>query len=238
MYEMAGRVRYSEVDHEGKLTISALINYLQDCCTFQSEDLGIGLPFLKERKIGWFVTSWWIHVDRLPRMGDQITVRTWPYDFKGFLGYRNFILADADGETLVEVNSLWILMNLESGKPVRLPKEMREAFVMEPALPRDWGARKREVDPEAPEVYRFVVQGMHIDTNGHMNNEKYVAAAQECMPEQLRASEIYVEYKKSAMKGDEVICKRSEIPGGVRICLCDQEQNVFSIVEYKEADKE
>ena len=79
MYEMKGRVRYSEVDSDGRLTIPALINYLQDCCTFQSEDLGVGLPYLRERGIGWFVTSWWIHVEKLPAMGEHITVKTWPY---------------------------------------------------------------------------------------------------------------------------------------------------------------
>lgn len=87
---------------------------------------------------------------------------------------------------LVEVNSLWILMEVKSGKPARLPEKMKEVYVTEPALERDWGDRKRKQDEQAQEAYRFVVQGMHIDTNGHMNNEKYVAAAQECLPEGLR----------------------------------------------------
>ena len=106
MYEMKGRVRYSEVDSSGRLTIPALINYLQDCCTFQSEDLNIGLPYLKKRGLGWFVTSWWIHVRNLPVMGEYITVKTWPYAFRGFLGYRNFVLENEKGDVLVEVNSL------------------------------------------------------------------------------------------------------------------------------------
>ena len=42
MYEFDSRVRYSEVDHHGTMTVPALINYFQDCSTFQSEDLGIG----------------------------------------------------------------------------------------------------------------------------------------------------------------------------------------------------
>ena len=62
---------------------------------------------------------------------------------------------------------------------------------------------------------------MHIDTNGHMNNEKYVAAAQECLPEGFAASDIYVEYKKSAMRGDEVICVKSQRPDGMQVVLRD-----------------
>ena len=35
MYEFDSRVRYSEVDHHGTMTVPALINYFQDCSTFQ-----------------------------------------------------------------------------------------------------------------------------------------------------------------------------------------------------------
>ena len=39
MYQFQSRIRYSEVDSEGRLTMASLINYFQDCSTFQSEDL-------------------------------------------------------------------------------------------------------------------------------------------------------------------------------------------------------
>lgn len=233
MYEIHGRIRYSEVDRNGKLTIPALLNYLQDCCTFQSEDLGIGLPFLKEKKLGWFVTSWWIHINALPEMGDEVIVKTWPYAFKGFLGYRNFTMENSCGDVLIEVNSMWILMNLEKGKPARMPEEMKSAYSLSEPLKREWGARKRSLCADLKERYRFTVQGMFIDTNGHMNNEKYVAAAQECLPEEFRPEDIYVEYKKSAMAGDEVICCSAPIDGGVQVVLMDRENDIFSITEYK-----
>ena len=39
MYDFKSRVRYSEVNSERQLTLPALIDYLQNCCTFQSEDM-------------------------------------------------------------------------------------------------------------------------------------------------------------------------------------------------------
>ena len=50
MYEFNSRVRYSEIDHHGTLTLPALINYFQDCSTFQSEDVGLGTEVLKAEK--------------------------------------------------------------------------------------------------------------------------------------------------------------------------------------------
>ena len=36
MYDYKSRVRYSECDAKAEITLPALVNYLQDCCTFQS----------------------------------------------------------------------------------------------------------------------------------------------------------------------------------------------------------
>lgn len=37
----------------------------------------------------------------------KITVKTWPYNFKGFYGYRNFTIEDAEGKS--------VLMRIPSG---------------------------------------------------------------------------------------------------------------------------
>ena len=41
MYTFESRVRFSEADHTELLTLPGLVNYFQDCSTFQSEDIGI-----------------------------------------------------------------------------------------------------------------------------------------------------------------------------------------------------
>ena len=52
-YEFEGKVRYSEIDHRATMTLPALINYFQDCSTFQSEQLGYGMDVLKKEKKAW-----------------------------------------------------------------------------------------------------------------------------------------------------------------------------------------
>ena len=49
MYTFDGRIRYSEVDRSRKLTAEKMIDYFQDCTSFQSEDLGIGLDYMAGR---------------------------------------------------------------------------------------------------------------------------------------------------------------------------------------------
>ncbi|MGN0381038.1 MAG: acyl-[acyl-carrier-protein] thioesterase, partial [Suilimivivens sp.] len=38
MYTYKSRIRYSEIDEGGNLRLETLLDYFQDCSTFQSED--------------------------------------------------------------------------------------------------------------------------------------------------------------------------------------------------------
>ena len=50
MYTFESRVRYSETDHRETMTLPAIVNYFQDCSTFQSEDLGVGIDYFREKQ--------------------------------------------------------------------------------------------------------------------------------------------------------------------------------------------
>jgi len=58
MYSFESRVRYSEVDSEGYITLNAVLDYFQDCSSFHSEELGVGLEFLMKRKLAWVLSCW------------------------------------------------------------------------------------------------------------------------------------------------------------------------------------
>ena len=69
-YMIDGRVRFSEIDHTRKITVPSIINYFQDCSTFQSEDIGVGLDELSKKKKAWILTYWQIVIDHYPKMND------------------------------------------------------------------------------------------------------------------------------------------------------------------------
>ncbi len=81
MYTFDSRVRYSETDEEGNLSVVGIMNYLQDCSTFQSEDLKLGISYLNEEKRAWWLSGWQIEILRQPHLGERIRISTWPYGF-------------------------------------------------------------------------------------------------------------------------------------------------------------
>lgn len=232
MYTFGSRVRYSETDEYGKLTLTGIMNYLQDCSTFQSEDNGMGISYLTGRKKAWWLSSWQIVADRYPVLGEKIVISTWPYDFKGFYGYRNFTICDEAGEYLVRANSVWFLFDTEKGRPVKIePDDIRGYGTgWEEKLSMDYAPRKISVPEEFRLAEPVTIGKHHIDTNHHVNNAKYVEIAREVIPDVEKVTELRAEYKKAAVFGDAVYPHVSRSEEGYTVSLCDERGTAYAVI--------
>ena len=235
MYSFESRIRYSELDEEGKLTFHGILDYFQDCSSFQSEELQVGIEFLKEKQVAWVLVSWQIEVMRRPGIGEQVLVGTWPYDFKGFYGCRNFVMKDAEGNMLASAASMWVLMDLRAGRPTWILPEMAAAYTLEPALSMEPIPRKMQLPKGLKEYKPFPVRKFHLDTNQHVNNGKYILMAQEYLPEGFRIGKMRAEYRKSAVYGD-VIYPAALVSGNLAsVCLADGEGKPYTVIELEAA---
>ena len=235
MYSMKSRVRYSETDSGQKMTFQALTNYLQDCCIFQSEDLGIGVDYLKEHAQAWFLASWQIVVERLPVLGEKITVKTWPYNFKGFYGYRNFTIEDAEGKICAYADSQWIFMDLKRERPARISDKMLEEYQMEEPFKMDYADRKIKLPEKMQEKESFQIRPEQIDTNHHVNNCQYVQMAMDYLPEDFCIHQMRAEYKKQALLGDVFYPAVKLEMRKVTVALSTENGEPYAIVEFMSA---
>lgn len=216
MYTFNSRVRYSETDEHGRLSLLGIINYMQDCSTFQSEDAGVGVRHLDSNHKAWLLSSWQIMIDRYPKLGEPLTVGTWHCSFKGIYGYRNFVLRDGEGRDFVRAGSVWFLFDTEKNVPIRVqPEDTAPYGAEEPALVLSPAPRKIAVPDASVTGKPIVVAGHHIDTNHHVNNAQYVDMARESIPEGLKIREIRADYKKAAVLGDVIIPHVSRGPDHV-----------------------
>ena len=206
MYSFESRIRYSEVDRSRRLTVEKLIDYFQDCTTFQSEGLGVGLDYMQERHIAWVINYWQISLARRPAMGEQVVIGTIPYEFKAIMGMRNFWMDTAEGERLAVANSVWTLLDMEEMKLLRIPEEISGKYELSPKLEIDYSPRKIAVPKTGGETLEEItVRLHHLDTNQHMNNAQYVHFAAMYLPADAEVTELRVEYKRQAMLGDHII---------------------------------
>lgn len=233
MYTFESRVRYSEVNSKRQLTLSALLDYLQDCCSFQSEELGIGLDYLVREQVGWVLSSWEIEIARYPKMGEELRVHTWPYGFKGFYGYRNFLVEDGQG-LVARANSIWVFMDTKRMRPVRITDAMIQAYQnsFDEQLDGQWSERKLEFPPDGQKMEPVQVARFHIDTNAHMNNGRYVQVAEEYLPEDFEVGSLRVEYKKAARLGDVLYPAVTTEQDAVAVVLAEESGKPYAVVRF------
>lgn len=205
MYELKSKVRYSEANSKSELTYHALLNYLQDSSTLHSEELGESGAQLLEQNMAWVLSFWQICIEDMPRLSEDISVKTWPYQTKGLFGLRNFCMENAKGDTIVKANSIWVLIDPRSGRPIRIPDEVSAHYPDEPKLDMDYCDRKVVVPEAYEEKDGVIVPKYFIDTNNHVNNARYVMLAEQYLPEGFHVKEIRVEYKIAAVLGDMMI---------------------------------
>ena len=232
MYQLKSKVRYSEANAKAKLTYHALLNYLQDSSTLHSEELGASGPQLLEQNMAWILSFWQICIEEMPMCSEDISVKTWPYSTRGLFGLRNFCVENAKEEQIVKANSIWVLINPNTGRPVRITDEISSHYPDEPKLEMDYCDRKIAIPESYVEMPAITVPKYFIDTNQHMNNAKYVMVAEEYLPEGFQVKEIRVEYKKAAVLGDLIVPRVTIEENVATIVLVDAEGTVYATVLF------
>lgn len=227
MYIFESKIRYSELDEKGYLAVPGIIDYFQDCSNMQSDSLGVGREYLDEKQLAWVLSFWQIVIERRPGQNEAIKVGTFPYEFKNFMGMRNFLMEDIDGRRIVSANSIWTLLDMQTGRPVKATEEITCHYDLEDRLPMEYASRKVAVPEAGEKLAPIKVTREYIDTNHHMNNAKYITVAMNYVPCLLEVREIRVEYKKQAFLGDDIYPFVASIEGGLAVSLQDADGSPF-----------
>jgi medium-chain acyl-[acyl-carrier-protein] hydrolase len=238
MYTFDTTVRYSETGFDGLVTLEGIVNYLQDCTTFQSEFLGYGIRENTSQNRMWVLTFWQIVIKKYPVMNEKITVGTGAYGFDHFFGYRNFQITDAQGTSQVVANSVWVYMDIEKQRPVKVPEEEGKAYGSIQKLEMNYAPRKIKL-PETDGIagHEIRIQRSHIDQHQHVNNAQYIKMASDAVfdiagTQVNQIQEIRAEYKKQAGIGAVLtpVCFLEEQQ--IFVALQDEHQDIYAVVWF------
>lgn len=238
MYELRERIRYSQLDSYGGMSLKALLDIYQDCATMHTQDVGYPMDWFIENDRGWFVISYQMKNYRHPRHGEEVICKTFPTKIKGFMGYRLFTLETTSGELLAEAFSEWVYMDKVKLRPARLPEEMIAAYELFDMSTENWKNRKIELPKHWESVGDFVVDNVYLDTNFHMNNACYIVPAIAAMEGENGEvnvrdySFIRIEFKTSAKKDDRVFLKKSVLENRIVVLMESESGEAFCVVEF------
>ncbi|MGH4119100.1 acyl-[acyl-carrier-protein] thioesterase [Clostridium sp.] len=201
-------VHYYEVDIHKKVLITSIIDYLGDMAMYQSAILGVGVDYLKENKMAWVLYKWDIEMESYPLLNETIKVKTFAHSFRKFYAYRKYEIIDAGGNKIGYANSVWILINTDRRRPIRITSDMYEAYGIDDSNNDALNIQDIQKINTVHEEKRFNVRYSDIDTNKHVNNVKYVAWALETVPKDIvlnyELKNIRVTYIKETTYGETI----------------------------------
>lgn len=199
-----------EVDCHGFLRVLTLMNWLQDIAVENAQYLGFGFDVCREHNLAWVGSNYVIKVKRLPKIGEHVTIETWPAAGKLWGAVRDFVIRDELGEEIVCASSQWVLINYELRRPVLLKKYFPQYnFLPERVIDTDFPKIEATESDRAKE---FMVRFDDIDVNEHVNNAVYPLWASESVDSAYRMTHtvesIEICFKKEAFYGEsiEVYC--------------------------------
>lgn len=216
-------IHYYETDERKKALPTAIMNYFCDICMVQSDKAGIGSEYMQENNLAWVLYKWDIYIREYPAYREKIKVTTAAHSFKKFYAYRKFRVEDTSGNIIITANSMWLLIDLNRRRALKLPENMYEAYGIGPDDNKGLEIRKIIPPEEFDSISEFDVRYSDIDTNKHVNNVKYAEWILETVPEEIKTSHVLkninITYEKETFYGEKIkVCSKSKSCDEQTIC--------------------
>jgi acyl-CoA thioester hydrolase len=125
-FEMAMPVEPADIDRQNHVNNTVYVRWVQEVATVHWNAYA---PESARDSIGWVVLRHEIDYKMPVTLGDEIVLRTWVGQasratFERFVQ----VLRKSDRKLLADARTLWVPISPDTGKPIRVPPEVRARF--------------------------------------------------------------------------------------------------------------
>ncbi len=228
-------LRYSDFDFKDEISLSAFLSIVQESAGASADELGFGYNALKKMGFGFVVVETYCEFIHPIRLGDRLTVETWPLPPRHVIFERDSRVLGEKGETLVRLAARWCLVDLTTFS-LLTPDRLGQAHETCPY--RD----ERTVEVPSWKIPRIAgrlcgtrtVRLSDCDHYLHANNAKYADFFMDCFTmEELAARRIrafQIAYVKQAKEGTELELFREDAEGG---SICEARAGGELIAQFR-----
>lgn len=172
IYSFSKVLSTEDVDCYGRWRADRIFVMMQDAATAHSDVLGVGREPLLKKNVIWVLSRAELHMDKYPKIGDEVKINTWPGKMRHFFAPRFFMIY-ANGEQIGCAAELWLIVDLEKrvmADPKQRGIEM-PSFELDAPLPLPSGA---ELPKEDGITVSRRARYTDLDENMHVNNTSYI----------------------------------------------------------------
>ncbi len=171
----------NDVDPFGKIRPGAVLGYFQDIATTHAEKLGIGYDAMKAQSLIWVMSRASFVVNRSPKLGEKLTVKTFPEKPANMRVDRDYYIVDKQNKPVILGSSRWCAVSFETHKIQRCAPLFANFKKHSYIDVKPYEDTNKQVYPisetvganEVSEPMRFTVRVTDLDRNIHMNNAVY-----------------------------------------------------------------
>lgn len=205
-------IRSYDVDPRMIARLPVLCRFMQEAAYFHAEHLGVGHSHLSPKNIAWVLARMRIEVERLPKWGETVKLRTWPSGRDRLFYCRDFEITDGDGKLLLLASTAWFVIDSVKRERIQPDWWQSQEYPFSPKVFSSKLDRLKSCDCEGGET--MAVNYGDLDQNGHVNNVRYVEWMLNSLPLEFHQAHVLqsleVNYLAEAVYGHSVSICTSE----------------------------
>jgi medium-chain acyl-[acyl-carrier-protein] hydrolase len=213
-------IRSYEVDTGGRLSLSALCNFMQDAAGKHADMLGVSVAHLQKEDKTWMLSRLTLQMKSYPGWQDPFHITTWPSGGRRLFALRNFLFHDGQNRLLGSAATAWLVIDTLNRRPLKVDPFVKK---LNPSTPESGTGLELNLFEKIPKLsayeqeMRFRIRYQDLDTNRHVNNVSFIEWVIESIPaEELQRSMLTgleINYMAEGFHGDFVISKSQPLDG-------------------------
>ena len=166
-------VYFSQCYPNGAIKLPELANILQLTAAEHADLGGVGFDDLSKYDQSWVMNRMRIEIGELPIFSQELEVKTWIEELKGFKSTRNFEVS-REGKKLLGISSLWAIFNMKRRRPDALQFDTSYVEQFPDIHSTEIANQRVDLSFEVSDTFEQTVQFSDLDIVNHVNNTKYL----------------------------------------------------------------
>ncbi|MGE4506951.1 MAG: acyl-[acyl-carrier-protein] thioesterase [Desulfovibrionaceae bacterium] len=208
LLEFPATIRMYEVGPDETAPLPVLLRHFQEAASIHADRLSWGKDDLTTRGLAWVLARMYLTMERFPGPWEDILVRTWPSSRDKYQAKRDFSILDAEGRTLGQGTSSWVLMDIAARRMCSIPADFDDTFANPHPSILDFPGRRVAALKEPEHEAAVLARLEDLDLNGHVNNTHFPAWALEAVPpafeQEHRLAALDIQIRAEVRRGDKV----------------------------------
>ena len=210
------KIHSCEIDVHGCASIQTLCKCLQEAAGNHVREMAASAKQLMSQGQMWVLSRLHVQVWTYPLWYEPIQVETWAASrLAGIRAYRDFLLLDGNDKLIGAATSLWLLLDVSTRRPTRIPASIVDSRVCERQIPLPNPIEKLEQPERVDFEKRFQVCLHNLDFNQHVNNISYIEWAIGTVPQSVwqnhGIADMQISFLAEGLYGDRVVSQSEHI---------------------------